>query len=366
MQHLQACFTVALPVCIICTVLRVFVNVVAERVLPKPASSEEHKKRLSLLEESWLLVSSTVLLSLSTWVSEYHNDGCSLLSYSGCFDGWPLQTHTTPLTAALAVFLGWYSHCVLKSLVPGIGLHAGLDMVGHHFLTLLLLAFGHIFHVQRMGFLILSLLNFSSPFMHAAKIMHYSGARKPVKAGTFILFTAAFALSRCLLFPRMLLYIVATVRERLGNGETEVILPSVITLSGLSLLQVLQYYWMLRIVRVIMAGGMESKDKRAAAAAAGPDADGTATSEPGIDAPARAGHISPATSPDGTPLPPPVRLTPAADAAEPAGVLSELSENVLDSPLGVSASSRAAFRRPRPANGFSSDDAAPSDHYKAA
>lgn len=122
-------------------------------------------------------------------------------------------------------------------------------MVGHHFLTLALLALAHVFNVQRKGFLILALLNFSSPFMHAAKIMHYGGAPGPLKAGLFILFAAAFALSRCILFPRLLFSIVGAIRERLALGQMEVILPSSILMTGLVLLQALQFYWMLRIVK---------------------------------------------------------------------------------------------------------------------
>lgn len=122
-------------------------------------------------------------------------------------------------------------------------------MVGHHFLTLALLGLAHAFNVQRMGFLILALLNFSSPFMHAAKIMHYGGAPGGAKAGTFILFAAAFALSRCVLFPRLLWTIVGAIRERLARGQTEVVLPATILMSGLVLLQALQFYWMRRIVR---------------------------------------------------------------------------------------------------------------------
>lgn len=98
---------------------------VAGRVLPKLKTREDLKKRLSLLEECWLLVSSSILLGLSTWVSENHNEDCSLISQGGCFADWPHQHNSTPVTIALAVFLGWYCHCVLKSLVPGIGLHAG-------------------------------------------------------------------------------------------------------------------------------------------------------------------------------------------------------------------------------------------------
>lgn len=123
-----------------------------------------------------------------------------------------------------------------------------MDMLGHHFLTLALLGFAHIYNVQRMGFLILALLNFSSPFMHAAKILHYGGAPGAAKSGTFVVFAAAFALSRCILFPKLLWTIVAAVRERLERGMHEVIVPAGIMMTGLVMLQVLQYYWMHRII----------------------------------------------------------------------------------------------------------------------
>jgi hypothetical protein len=77
------------------------------------------------VEEVWLMFISTLLLLLSSWASERHNDHCTLFKEDGCFTDWPRQRNSSQVTATLAVFLGWYLHCVMKNLIPGIGLHAG-------------------------------------------------------------------------------------------------------------------------------------------------------------------------------------------------------------------------------------------------
>jgi hypothetical protein len=116
---------IGLPVAVLSTVLRYFLNwSICGGSLGKETSAKN--KRNVLLEESWLLAASLSLLALSTWVSELHNDNCSLLNQDSCFVGWPSQSNSYPATMALAVFFGWYVHGVCKSLVPGIGLHAGM------------------------------------------------------------------------------------------------------------------------------------------------------------------------------------------------------------------------------------------------
>jgi hypothetical protein len=125
-------------------------------------------------------------------------------------------------------------------------------MVGHHMLTLGLMAAAHMFNVQRPGLLILALLNLSSPFMHAAKISNALGSHKALKTGLFLLFAAAFATARCILFPKLLLGLYAEAWQRLWAGQQGVLTPAVLCLSGLSVLQGLQFFWMWKIVRCVL------------------------------------------------------------------------------------------------------------------
>ena len=121
---------VALPVAACTTALRYALNhyIAGARLgVAVPA----HNKRAVLLEEAWLFACSTVLLGLSTWVSERHNAGCSLLVQRNCYDGWPQQQDSTEMTIVLATFVGWYIHGVAKSLTPGVALRSGAHPSWH-------------------------------------------------------------------------------------------------------------------------------------------------------------------------------------------------------------------------------------------
>lgn len=120
----------AVPVAIVCTLLRYALSVATRKSPSQQASSATHMSksaRDAIIEECWLLFSSASLLALSTWATVSHNNGCMLLApTASCFEGWPLQTHSSEITMTLAVFLGWYMHCLLKNLIPAVGgQHAG-------------------------------------------------------------------------------------------------------------------------------------------------------------------------------------------------------------------------------------------------
>jgi TLC domain len=122
-------------------------------------------------------------------------------------------------------------------------------MIGHHILTLVLFVAAHTCRVERMGFLVLALLNFSNPFLHFAKIMNYTGQPANIKTPAFLLFAVAFALSRCIVFPMMLKTSWDAVHQHLQDGDRTVLVPAVVMLGGNGVLQLLQFYWMHRIIR---------------------------------------------------------------------------------------------------------------------
>lgn len=122
-------------------------------------------------------------------------------------------------------------------------------MVGHHLVTLALMAAQHVFHLQRAGLLVLALMNLSSPFMHAAKIAHNVGRMPSLKAGLFLLFTAAFGASRCIEFPRMLLSIAFVAWDRALTGTKGVAVPAAVCFSGLGALQALQFFWFWKMIK---------------------------------------------------------------------------------------------------------------------
>jgi TLC domain len=134
-------------------------------------------------------------------------------------------------------------------------------MLGHHVLTLCLFVIGHVFHVERMGFLVLALLNFSNPFLHFAKIMNYTGQPAHVKAPAFLLFAISFAISRCVIFPMMLKTSGDAVLQHLADGDRTVIMPAIVCFTGMGILQLLQFYWMHRIIKCVPVTPRSSAEK---------------------------------------------------------------------------------------------------------
>lgn len=114
---------VAIPVAIVCTALRYALSVSTRSCAEKDCTgSKFNSSREAIVEECWLLLSSSSLLALSTWATGSHNNGCRLLgTTSACFEGWPVQENSREMALVMAVFLGWYLHCLLKNLVPAFG-----------------------------------------------------------------------------------------------------------------------------------------------------------------------------------------------------------------------------------------------------
>jgi hypothetical protein len=113
----------ALPVALVTTELRFLVNKgFCSAQLWKPTPRNE----LTLaVEEVWLLVTSMLLLGLSTWAVQLHNGRCTLFDQTECFEDWPRTQNSDQAAIALAAFLGWYIHGVLKSFIPGVGIRSG-------------------------------------------------------------------------------------------------------------------------------------------------------------------------------------------------------------------------------------------------
>lgn len=124
----------ALPVALLTTLLRFAVN--KTLCLAQLGRATPRSTLTLAVEEGWLLVTSMLLLGLSTWAVQFHNGQCTLFNQTECFANWPRTENSEQASVALAAFLGWYIHGVLKSFVPGVGLRSGASVAGlilHYF-----------------------------------------------------------------------------------------------------------------------------------------------------------------------------------------------------------------------------------------
>ena len=115
---------VAVPTALSATVVRYLLNHYLAGCRLGQQTSPNNKTAV-LLEESWLFACSTVLLCVSTWASERHNERCALVEQGGCFADWPEQRNSQQMVVVMATFVGWYMHGVAKSVIPGVALRSG-------------------------------------------------------------------------------------------------------------------------------------------------------------------------------------------------------------------------------------------------
>ena len=64
-------------------------------------------------------------------------------------------------------------------------------MVAHHLITVVTFAAAYLFQVERVGLLLLGILNISNPFLHFSKVLHYAG-----HGGAKVAAFAAFEIGR--------------------------------------------------------------------------------------------------------------------------------------------------------------------------
>jgi len=129
-----------------------------------------------------------------------------------------------------------------------------LEMVVHHFVTLLLLAYSHLCSIERIGTLIMAVHDVSDVFLELAKTLHYAGKNR-IAEHMFTLFAVVFMATRWVVFPFWL--IASTVRHLTVQYYQCV--------GFLMALQVLHLFWGAIIIRMavkMVRDGQVAKDDR--------------------------------------------------------------------------------------------------------
>ncbi|KAL4418843.1 hypothetical protein ABPG77_004440 [Micractinium sp. CCAP 211/92] len=131
------------------------------------------------------------------------------------------------------------------------GLSDGRDIVLHHCASLALIVVSYAFGLTRIGVLVLATFAISNPLLHLAKVCNQLSI-PGLRLGGFLLFAAAFFITRVLLVPWAVLKPVA-VDSRVDAPHIKVDFPALWWgVNGLlGLLYCLQLLWMASIVRVL-------------------------------------------------------------------------------------------------------------------
>ena len=121
----------------------------------------------------------------------------------------------------------------------------------HHASTVCLITLSYLFNFHTLGLLVFTLLNVSSPVLHASKLANTLDMRQ-AKAALFALFALAFAVTRVLIFPIVVVKAAGLDCYRNIAYVFEIPFFMLVWVSFLSLLVVLaamQAWWFLAILK---------------------------------------------------------------------------------------------------------------------
>jgi len=191
-----------------------------------------------------------------SWVKDTHN----------YWIGWPLHPLSSTINFYYQIELGCYLHQLFWTEVKR---SDALEMILHHFVTILLITISFLTNYTRIGSNILLIHDISDVFLETAKVFNYaSKAPGSTKAFfktacdiTFTTFAITFFVTRLMIYPRYVLY--ATIVEGVEHFGCE-FGGCYVFIGLLSTLQILHIYWFYLISRMlyrIVTTGIE-KDER--------------------------------------------------------------------------------------------------------
>lgn len=246
--------------CVMFLALRWTWNYAFSVLFRRRASKSEMIMLDKIEEEAYTTLGGSVLLVCGWRAITLLNECNVLSSIDGCVRNWPLIPMDGYIVRYYNAELGWYLHLMLKHSL-GLGLQDTRSMDLHHVSTVGLIVLSYYLNFHTLGLLVFTLLNVSSPILHASKLANTLDWRR-AKVALFALFAAAFAVTRVAVFP----YVV--VRTAMINvlrdipRVTEIPIFFWIWMSFLVLLLVLaamQAWWFLAILKILrqVASGSE-------------------------------------------------------------------------------------------------------------
>ncbi|PSC69361.1 ceramide synthase 5 [Micractinium conductrix] len=236
------------------------------RLAARRGDSPGHRDGTRLLEEIWVTAGNLVILGAALFVMLRRNGGCWWLSTSTCLAGWPSLPTEAAVLRYYSLELAWYLHMLLKPVLR-YGLPDGRDMLLHHCATLTLIVASYGTNLTRMGVLVLALFAVSNPLLHIAKICNQLSLG-PMKIGGFVVFAAAFFVTRVLLAPWAVLKVAAVDTMRVMPYAREDFPTWWWGINVLlAVLYLMQLLWMKGIFRVLRSAAQHGSQAASAMSA---------------------------------------------------------------------------------------------------
>lgn len=223
--------------------------------------------RLEKVEEGLWVSTGGIMLATFGWQCLHSvRSTCSIVDSVGCVASWPLIPIPPMIQAYYNVELGWYLQLMVKQHL-GLGLADSATMSYHHWATVALIVCSYLLNMHLPGLLVFALMNLSTPMLHLSKLAHLFNM-KATRVQLFIAFAVVFLFSRVLLFPYIVLKCAMVEAAVYIRGLFKYFLyPWLVCNALLVVLSVMQVIWFIAIVRIMRAvqtGSDSSIDKEVA------------------------------------------------------------------------------------------------------
>eukprot|EP00428_Durinskia_dybowskii_P061797 CAMPEP_0170367700 /NCGR_PEP_ID=MMETSP0117_2-20130122/7067_1 /TAXON_ID=400756 /ORGANISM="Durinskia baltica, Strain CSIRO CS-38" /LENGTH=414 /DNA_ID=CAMNT_0010622325 /DNA_START=17 /DNA_END=1261 /DNA_ORIENTATION=+ len=181
------------------------------------------------------------------------------------FIDWPLHPVTDIISLYYQIELGCYFHQLLWTEVT----HSdALEMLAHHFITILLLIGSYLTNYTRIGASILLIHDLADVFLECAKVLNYiAKARNSASMQVFVdvlfgVFMVVFFVTRLVIYPRYILYSVIVEGVEYFGCEFGGCYFFIGLLCSLQVLHIFWFYLIARMAYRLLIVGSVEKDVR--------------------------------------------------------------------------------------------------------
>lgn len=178
---------------------------------------------------------------------------------------WPLHPVSATVSLYYHVELGCYIHQLLWTEVNR---SDAMQMIFHHFVTILLLVTSYLNNYTRIGASILLIHDIPDILLEGAKCLNYTAKAKgnawlqPIVDGIFVIFMLTFFVTRLMIFPKQILYSVVVDGIEYFGCDWFGCYFFIGLLSALQCLHIFWFYLIARMAYRLVVVGEVEKDVR--------------------------------------------------------------------------------------------------------
>jgi len=217
------------------------------------------------VEALWRFIFYSTFCVLGYYVLFVPTTAAWIIDSNEYFEGWPLHPMSAAILLYYQVELGCYMHQLMWTEVSR---SDALEMIAHHLITIALIVISYLTNYMRFGVSVLFLHDLADVVLESAKVLNYISKAKEHKwlstivDGLFGVFAVTFFVTRLVLFPRYILYVICVDGWAIYGCEWGGCYFFIGFLMALQCLHIFWFYLIMRmVVKMVFVGTIE-KDER--------------------------------------------------------------------------------------------------------